>query len=390
MTKILVLDGCQRSALAATRSFGGCGLTVLTADTRAYTLAGASRHSRQSLVYPDPRTRAREFVEWVVSARARLGLDAVLPLTDLTTMLLVPVAGQLSPAHLLAAPVDAYQLVSHKGRLIELARTAGVRIPQTREVHSLADFEACVAQCQFPLVLKPSQSKVRDGDRVYETGVVVVNDAAAARHYLQQQPWLGLVSCLMQEFIPGHGAGIFAFFANGIPVAWFCHRRLREKPPTGGVSVLSESVAIDTTLQQSAEKILRAANWSGAAMVEFRIDDDGVPWLMEINGRLWGSLQLAIDSGVNFPLLAWDASRGTTPEPVRDYRVGKRLRWLMGDVDNLLIQLKDSRLAPTTRLRAVVTFLTTFFSLSVRQEIFRWSDMKPAAYELKAWIRALK
>src|SRR5688572_9801491 len=94
MTKVLVLDGCQRSSLAATRSLGRRGLTVFTADCRNNTLAGASRHSRQNLVYPAPRTRAGEFVDWGVSMCGLLGLQSVLPMTDLTTMLLVPASAR--------------------------------------------------------------------------------------------------------------------------------------------------------------------------------------------------------------------------------------------------------------------------------------------------------
>jgi hypothetical protein len=36
-------------------------------------------------------------------------------------------------------------------------------------------------------------------------------------------------------------------------------------------------------------------------MVEFKDDGVNPPCLMEINGRFWGSLQLAIDAGVDFP-----------------------------------------------------------------------------------------
>ena len=103
MIKVLTLDGCQRSALAATRSLGRRGLAAYTADTVSPTLAGSSRHARGQLVYPDPRTRPGAFVDWVVSTCASQGFAAVLPLTDLTTMLLAPVAARRAPARQLAA-----------------------------------------------------------------------------------------------------------------------------------------------------------------------------------------------------------------------------------------------------------------------------------------------
>jgi predicted ATP-grasp superfamily ATP-dependent carboligase len=80
--------------------------------------------------------------------------------------------------------------------------------------------------------------------------------------------------------------------------AAFAHRRLREKPPSGGVSVLSESIALDPQVLEQAERILEALKWHGVAMVEFKRDArDGVAKL-GINGRFWGSLQLSVDAGV--------------------------------------------------------------------------------------------
>ena len=35
---------------------------------------------------------------------------------------------------------------------------------------------------------------------------------------------------------------------------------------------------------------------------------------MEVNGRFWGSLQLAIDAGVDFPFLACSSRRGSGRE----------------------------------------------------------------------------
>ena len=53
--------------------------------------------------------------------------------------------------------------------------------------------------------------------------------------------------------------------------------------------------------QRLKQELLDELNWHGVAMVEFKVTEDGTPYLMEINTRFWGSLQLAIDAGVDFP-----------------------------------------------------------------------------------------
>lgn len=390
MPQVLVLDGRQRSALAATRSLGGRGLGVLVADIEPATLAGSSRYAYRSLVYPDPLTEPDRFVAWVMETARVNEIDAVLPLTDVTTMELVARSADLCLPRLLCAPRHAYELASDKARLFELAERIGVAIPATRRVDTLDELQHELAGRTFPVVLKPARSKVRIDGRIMSTAVLIAHAPEQALEYAKQQRWLGTIPCLIQDYVEGHGAGIFAFYDRGEPHAWFSHRRIREKPPSGGVSVLSESAPIDTRLQLAAKRILDAVQWDGAAMVEFRVAADGTPYLMEINARLWGSLQLAIDSGVDFPWLLYQRAMGAALPAPGAYRTGARLRWLLGDLDNLLIQLRDSRLSGSARLGAASKFVATCFDLGCRQEILRWSDPRPAAHELRTWLGALR
>jgi predicted ATP-grasp superfamily ATP-dependent carboligase len=147
---------------------------------------------------------------------------------------------------------------------------------------------------------------------------------------------------------------------------------------------------VETSLRSAAQRILDAAEWSGAAMVEFRIAADGTPYLMEVNARLWGSLQLSIDAGVDFPWLLYCNSIAADLPEIADYRTGIRLRWFLGDVDNLLMQLRDGTLAGGERLRAVTAFITSCFDVRSRQEVFRLSDPRPAVHEMREWFRALR
>ena len=123
-------------------------------------------------------------------------------------------------------------------------------------------------------------------------------------------------------------------------------------------------------------------------MVEFRIASDGTPYLMEINTRFWGSLQLAIDAGVDFPALLYRVSSGDRVAPVSDYRIGQRLRWLLGDIDSLYLTLRNQNLSLREKLKRLIEFATPH-PLMTRHEINRWHDLGPAWYELKAYWREL-
>ena len=158
-------------------------------------------------------------------------------------------------------------------------------------------------------------------------------------------------------------------------------------PPQGGVSVLSESADVNPSLKSYAEKLLAAANWHGVAMVEFRIAPDGTPYLMEVNTRFWGSLQLAIDSGVDFPaLMVSNELNLGIPNPA-SYKIGQRLRWLLGDVDSLYLYLKGNY-SVRQKIQRMVEFIIPNLS-KTKHEINRLNDIKPAFYELKVYMRQI-
>src|SRR5258708_39316115 len=60
------------------------------------------------------------------------------------------------------------------------------------------------------------------------------------------------------------------------------------------------------------------------------------PYLIEVDGRFWGSLQLAVRAGVDFPHLWLALLRNHGLPPSRGYVEGVTLRWLWGDVKRFL------------------------------------------------------
>jgi predicted ATP-grasp superfamily ATP-dependent carboligase len=237
-------------------------------------------------------------------------------------------------------------------------------------------------------VVKPALSRYLYDDRVRATSVAVVAEPRGLERVLQQQ-WVDHMACLVQSFIPGSGAGVFTIFAHDGPVGWFAHKRLREKPPRGGVSVLSESGAVNESLRAGAETLLRRIDWFGPAMVEFRVDPEGRPWFMEINARLWGSLQLAVDCDFDFPWLWYQLFLGREVRPVESYRLGRRLRWELGDLDHLLLQVRGKGTAQTAWAR-LTTALRCINPAAGRPEILRADDPRPFLHELRGWLRAAR
>jgi biotin carboxylase len=131
---VMVLDGAQRSALAAVRSLGSRGIRVFAADTGATCLAARSRHCAGHVPLPSPQASPGRFVAAVLEAADRVGADTILPMTDASTMLLVAAAAQsrLPQSIRIAAPAaGAYEALSDKASLVALAGEAGIPVPRT-------------------------------------------------------------------------------------------------------------------------------------------------------------------------------------------------------------------------------------------------------------------
>ncbi len=387
----LVLDGDERSALAVTRSLGRRGVAVTVAAPHPASLAGASRYAGRRIVLPDVMATPDALAAALVVHADREPGEVWFPLTDASLAVVDSVRDRLQGVSLPLPSSEALAVAWDKARLLAIATQAGVATPRTWMPENAAEVRALAPDLQFPVVLKPRRSRWRSAGG-FITGEVAYVHAAADLAAAWQRLAASMPAPLIQERVPGYGLGVFVLADRGRIVASFAHRRLREKPPSGGVSVLRTSIAVPPELAAAAERLIAALAWHGVGMIEFKVDTrDGRARLMEVNPRFWGSLQLAVDAGVDFPWLTFQLARGEIPAPVRRYRLGVRSRWELGDLDHLLIRLRgrnrrDLPADAPSRLRALLSFLNPFAG---RPEIFRLDDPGPARHELGAYVRTL-
>lgn len=383
--RVLVTDGEARAALAAVRSLGRAGYEVHVASADGRSLAGASRHAASDAALGDAFAEPRAFAERLAARVAHLRPDVVLPVTEQCLGNVYRFELDADP-RFACPPRALYERAVDKHALLAEAAALGVPVPRTALVEPADAPPALPEPFRYPVVLKPRRSRFWVGSGWRSGEAVTLREPAAWSEALRAPGLAG--GALLQEFVPGTGAGVFLLCRDGVPLVRFAHRRLREKPPTGGAAVLSESVRPDPALLAHAEALLGALRWSGPAMVEFRRAPAGRAFLMEVNPRLWGSVQLAIDAGADFPALAVALHRGE-PIPAVEPRLGVRTRWLLGDVDHLLIGLRRAEVRRETGRgagRLVLDFLRSFADTS-REEILRRDDWRPFLRELGLWVQ---
>lgn len=172
---------------------------------------------------------------------------------------------------------------------------------------------------------------------------------------------------IVQKYIIGDGTGLFAFYKNGECKNYFMHKRIREYPSTGGASVVAEAF-YDKQMLSDGLRLLDELKWEGVAMVEFKKDNlTGIYNLMEINAKFWGSLDLALVCGANFPQMLIDDALGKKFEKW-NYKQ-KRFQWILnGDLFNFLEHPKD--------------FFHFFRDLFVAKNDIWFCDLKPNLFQL--------
>ncbi len=395
MDKILVLDGRQRSALALVRSLGRRGIHVAVGEENHPCLASVSKYCRHRFKYAPPAKAPRPFIDSILDELRRDKYSMIFPMTDITCYLVSEFREEI--AKYTQVPLvdrETFAKASEKLEVIETCKSLGLPVPRTWKLEKRSDIDDFIAEFQFPVVIKPRRSRYLIDNAWVLTGVDYAFSAEELRRKIKDyNP--KLPPPLIQERIPGQGAGTFVIFNKGELRGIFSHKRIREKPPSGGVSVLCESAPISPLMRDYSVKLLQALGWHGVAMVEFKIDSrDNIPKIMEINGRFWGSLQLAIDAGIDFPYMLYRMTKdGDVPEQF-DYRVGVQSRWLIGDFDHLMMIMLKSRNALRLpkghpgRLKTLYEFVK-FFKPRQKYDVLRFNDIRPFCHELGLWFKNL-
>jgi predicted ATP-grasp superfamily ATP-dependent carboligase len=390
---VIVTDGEQRAALAVVRSLGAAGYRCIVTSSSRASIAGGSRFVTRTVTVPNALERPTEFADEIVALVATERAAVVLPIAEQSLLAILPMRARLSPAIVPFPDLAAFRALTDKERLLEEASRLGIAIPAqeiVRDNDAVASMD--LSQLRYPIVLKPARSvSERAGVRA-RFSVTYASDASELQRKLRALPPAAF-PVLLQQRVVGPGTGIFLLLWDGKLKAQFAHQRLSEKPPSGGVSVYRESVSIDEGLRDRSHALLDRFGWRGVAMVEYKRDSTtGKMYLMEVNGRFWGSLQLAVDSGVDFPRILVACALGEHSQPVPSYRVGVRSRWWWGQIDHLVGRVRLSSttdpLPPNTRSarRAFGDLLLGPFRRADYEEVLRWTDPRPFWNESIRWI----
>jgi predicted ATP-grasp superfamily ATP-dependent carboligase len=382
ITKVLLLDGYSTRTLACVRSWGKRGIPFAVGGESRWDMSLHSRYARGKFVYTSPKRDVSKFIEDINRYSRQFGADCVFPTSEAGIMACSLHRNELECFPLIPSDGEIETTFS-KARTLAIAESLGLAVPKTIHVTRKNRAMLETLQVNLPIAIKSESSEVMLSGRAATSGKTAY---AVTREELLKECDLRLGKdrvVLMQEFIDGYGIGISGLFTNGEPVVLLGHRRIRESNPLGGPSAVAETIEIAPELLNATKALFKAVCFSGPAMAEFKIDRrTGRAYLMEINGRFWGTILLAPAAGLDLPYLYWKMLNGMEicQEEMR-YEVGIKGRYLVGDTKCLALCLKGKPESWPgefpSRWSSLKSYMQSFVDTRTRDLLLTRDDPKP-------------
>ena len=331
---ILIVNYIGNNVTSAIRSFAKLGHSVdiaipsekLNLGIRKYY---KSKYLDKMYIINSPTMDSEKFKNDLLKILSSNKYDSILPFGVISTISIAKIKNELSKyTNIGIADYDIVELVHNKEKLQLLLNENGFKVPKVYKYKSIEDLKNI--QIKFPVVIK-----IRKGCGV-DKGVRYAENFEELKHNYQDlsskttlNPDIeDFFKPMIQEYIPGKiHDGLFLFNKGKMKSAM---TQIREVTyPISGGGGVNNITTYEPELIKYGKEILEFVKWHGPCQVEVKKDErDGKYKLLEINPKLWGTLDLSIKAGINFALKSIEiAINGDTKEEY-DYKVGLKYKWL--------------------------------------------------------------
>lgn len=263
------------------------------------------KHSKfidEYIVISNIENDATQFVNDLINISKTKNVKYILPINDAALEVCDKFFDSISKVSTIMGYLKQQYIYSHnKYTLLETAQQLNIKTPKSKLINSLNEFNDFIktGKLHFPLVCKPIHSKLIKDNKLYSFNVKIVNNEKEIIDFFREN--INNISIIIQEYISkGTGVGFNFLSIDGISKKHYAHQRITE-PLNGGQSSYRKTIKLEKyNILETSNKIINKINWTGIGMLEYKMKD-GKLYLMELNGRVWGSVMLGTFSGINIP-----------------------------------------------------------------------------------------
>jgi predicted ATP-grasp superfamily ATP-dependent carboligase len=324
---LIVSEGRSRAALAAARALGRAGWRVGIGSPVEGCLSAVSRYASAWHHVPLPEESLDGFLRATRRAVDAGGYEVVFGTGDAEILAMSWGRDRIGAVVPYAGHETVVRAID-KLALTEAAARAGLAVPETVPAtgRELARFGLpALVKGRFHWLPGLESAPPRLPATIVRTRRAMAERAEELRGSGGEP--------LLQELVQGSLVSLATLLdGDGDVVAQVQQVAHGVWPLPAGGGVRQRTVTVDEELAKRVAGMLADMGWFGLAQVQFLMGGDGEPRLIDLNGRFYGSLALAVASGPNLPDLWARLATGRSLPPVPPARVGVRFHWLEGDL----------------------------------------------------------
>lgn len=337
--RVLVTSGELVGVLSAVRALSRAGFRAYAASSRRRTHCHSSRATAAVPVVPDAAEDPEAFVSAVGQVAVRHDIDLVLPGSE-RDLVALGEHRSLFPSNVrLAVPADpaALDKATDKFSLTDIAARAGLSSPPAVVIDR--DDLAASADLPAPWVVKARRSETRKRDDGFAHAASRrATNLAELREVVASLPGERFI---VEAYLPGRLCAVAGVGFEGTLVCAEQRVAHRIWPPDCGSMAYAESVPLDRPAWDALARVMRLLQWTGIIQLQFIENEEG-RYLLDLNPRIYASLELAVASGLNLPAIWAQYELGREPEVGR-YRPGVRFRSEELDARALVASMRQRR-----------------------------------------------
>ncbi|UCG02605.1 MAG: ATP-grasp domain-containing protein [Candidatus Heimdallarchaeota archaeon] len=328
---VFLTNAEYKNSLAALRALVSNNIKVNVGSFKKRSLCFYSKLPSARVLYPSPRRTPEEFRRFLITYLRKKTVNVLMPV-GIDTFTLVSKYKEELEQYTTVPVVDYHTYVQahDKQRVMEIATKLKIPTPQTYSVTSVRDALSYSTHLSFPWIVKARKGS-GTGQVKYaysKSGLkkVLREFSEFSREKESSEDIIDYSHPILQEYLPGDIYDVLVLFVHGKMRAAVAQKRVLCYPVNGGSGALNITVDYPKLVRYS-QRLMTHLRWHGVAMLEFKMDNENHPRLLEVNPKFWGTLGLAIAAGVNFPYLLYKvAVEGDVPPTLR-YNVGQVHGW---------------------------------------------------------------
>lgn len=379
---IIVTNAKSRTAYNIVKSLGQKDLNVITSDFVSLSMSFASRYSKGHFLYPSPfACEGEKFIESLIENICKYKANVLIPVFE-ETYLIAKFKKILSPYVAMVVPeYDQILLAHNKDRWETVARELHIDVPETFEPAEIRKDPRLLAALPYPMFIKPKQGGGGWGMSLIKSHEEL--ESFLSRETYFDRSWDRFY---LQRKIEGETHCVAMLFNKGQLRAKVAYKQIREYPFKNGQATFR--ISINTPLAEShLQEMLQYFDWHGVCQADYIVErESGIPYMVDLNPRFWGSLLQGIAAGVDFPYMYYRIAIDGDVEPSNGFKTGVMTRWIGGDLRAFFPFLK----AASDKME----FIKQFFYPSagkIYNDDFSFEDPLPFfAWYIDAISRAIK